>query len=265
MRLGIPVSNMYAEPNEESSVVSQALYGQSVQILNTHGQFSHIQTADEYYGWIHSSHLFPKKPKLKISAKTIHNISHVYTTPDVTKHKPLLSLPFGIELDVISEHDRWVEVQLVDNQTGWIQRGNLSFKQSPLSIPEMIQLSYQFIGLPYTWGGTSSFGFDCSGFIQMLFKEVGVTLPRDAHQQIHAPACTLIDSQTMLPGDLIFYGGKPDKIGHVSVSIGEGKMIHSSVLPVPLIAIYPLDEPTLLTRYPYSTVRRVSASLYENG
>ncbi|MCH9717001.1 MAG: C40 family peptidase, partial [Gammaproteobacteria bacterium] len=48
---------------------------------------------------------------------------------------------------------------------------------------EMIFLSQKFLGCPYTWGGRSSFGFDCSGFVQMLYKEMGICLPRDSGPQ----------------------------------------------------------------------------------
>jgi hypothetical protein len=54
-------------------------------------------------------------------------------------------------------------------------------------LEETLAFSKNFIGLPYTWGGTSSYGVDCSGFVQMLFKEMGVLLPRNSRDQAKSP------------------------------------------------------------------------------
>jgi len=67
------------------------------------------------------------------------------------------------------------------------RRGDVSLAPSGTprvwTIPELIALSQRFLGLPYTWGGTSSFGYDCSGFTQMLCRRGGVLIPRDADVQ----------------------------------------------------------------------------------
>lgn len=264
MQIQVPVANMYDKADENSAVVSQAIYGQLVNVLNQQDHFCHIQTLDGYQGWIAASHLYlVKKQKggLRLKVRTVHNLSHVYSSPHVTKQKPLISLPFSVELDVIQElpeeKGRWIEVELVNGSRGWIQRGNVTFTSDNLNFPQMLQLSHQFVGLPYTWGGTSSFGFDCSGFVQMLFKEMGIFLPRDAHQQVASPLCCVVEQDLLSPGDLIFYGSSPDKIKHVSVFLGDDRIIQASVLPIPIVQVSAVDEPSLKERYAYSTVRRM--------
>jgi gamma-D-glutamyl-L-lysine dipeptidyl-peptidase len=262
MLIKVPVSNMYLCPDETASVVSQAIYGHDVEVIGSHEGYSNIQTADGYQGWMDSFHLCRmKKDNKDLQVRTVHNMSHVYQTPHVTKQKPVISLPYGVVLNVIQElpeeKGRWIEVELINGSTGWIQRGNVTFKKSKLNLIQMLQLSHQFVGLPYTWGGTSSFGYDCSGFIQMLFNEMGLLLPRDAHQQMASPFCTVVDENEMRPGDLIFYGLHAEKIQHVSLYLGDDKIIQASVLPVPLVQVSPIDEPTLKERYSYSTFRRV--------
>ncbi|GGS53761.1 C40 family peptidase [Actinokineospora fastidiosa] len=84
-------------------------------------------------------------------------------------------------------------------------------------------------GLPYVWGGNGPdgghAGFDCSGLTTAAYASAGVSLPRTAQTQFNAgprvPA-----GQPLLPGDLVFYG-TPDKIHHVGLYLGDGKMINA--------------------------------------
>lgn len=85
----------------------------------------------------------------------------------------------------------------------------------------------QFIGNPYVWGGTSlTDGADCSGFTQSVFAAFGIYLPRTAEEQAYGGG-TPVDLGSLQPGDLIFYsdGGY---IGHVSIYIGNGQVVHAS-------------------------------------
>lgn len=256
MLVQVPVSNMYEEADNCSQVISQVIYGHLVYILDKENNYSLIQSNDGYRGWIDSDHLIVSKTSQN-NIRTIHNFCHVYSTPNISKQKPLISLPFGVSLEVLQylpeANGRWIEIALLNGQKGYIQKGDVSFKNKLLSLEEMFALGYQFLGLPYTWGGLSSFGLDCSGLIQMLHKERGVFLPRDTYQQIEC--CVPIDE--LVPGDLIFYGQSPSKIQHVSLYLGNNQIIHASVLPKPVVQITPTDEPTLKERYPFSTLRRI--------
>jgi cell wall-associated NlpC family hydrolase len=80
----------------------------------------------------------------------------------------------------------------------------------------------KYLGVPYRWGGTSPVtGFDCSGFTQHVFADLGVSIPRTAAEQsqIGTPVSSLAQAQ---PGDLVFYGSPAY---HVGIYIGSGKMI----------------------------------------
>ncbi|MDO5699366.1 MAG: C40 family peptidase [Dermatophilus congolensis] len=72
-------------------------------------------------------------------------------------------------------------------------------------------------GIPYVWGGTSTKGFDCSGFTQHVYGKAGITLPRTAAQQQRATK-KVSDPK---PGDLVFFGSPAY---HVGVYAGEGRM-----------------------------------------
>ncbi len=91
---------------------------------------------------------------------------------------------------------------------------------------QIVAYALQFVGNPYVWGGTSlTDGADCSGFTQSVFAAFGIYIPRTAAEQ--AAAGTPVDLGSLQPGDLIFYsdGGT---IGHVSIYIGNGQVVHAS-------------------------------------
>jgi cell wall-associated NlpC family hydrolase len=50
----------------------------------------------------------------------------------------------------------------------------------------LVKQAIKFVGTPYVWGGTSPSGFDCSGFVQYVYKQIGVNLPRVSFQQAQA-------------------------------------------------------------------------------
>ena len=81
----------------------------------------------------------------------------------------------------------------------------------------------RFNGVQYQWGGISTFGCDCSGFVQTIFKSVGVKLPRDSHQQFNEGQ--KIDRDGVVKGDLLFFA-ENDQINHVAISLGESRLIH---------------------------------------
>ena len=92
---------------------------------------------------------------------------------------------------------------------------------------QIVAYALQFVGNPYVWGGTSlTDGADCSGFTQSVFAAFGIYLPRTAEEQAYGGG-TPVDLGSLQPGDLIFYsdGGY---IGHVSIYIGNGQVVHAS-------------------------------------
>lgn len=89
---------------------------------------------------------------------------------------------------------------------------------------ELTSSALRFLGVPYVFGGTSTAGFDCSGFVQHVFAMMGIGLPRtaDAQYDVGKPAVG-----GPRPGDLVFfdtYGG----VSHVGIYLGGGKFVHAS-------------------------------------
>lgn len=91
---------------------------------------------------------------------------------------------------------------------------------------EIADFALQFVGNPYVWGGTSlTSGADCSGFVQSVYRNFGISLPRVAADQ--AQAGTRVSLEQLQTGDLVFYadGGA---IYHVVLYLGNGQVVHAS-------------------------------------
>ena len=251
--VAVPVVDMYRNPSTDSDVVSQAIYGTDVLSLKKQADWYDIRTADGYTGWVQASRLKslgvagPYAPE----GKAVHVTglsANIYDQPNIKHHAPLLRLPWEAQLETMTasaaSSDRWVQVRLVDGQDAWVQRGDVSSTFTPLSIAESIQLARRFLGITYTWGGVSSFGFDCSGFTQMLVRQRGTEMPRDASLQAAWSGVVPVRRDDLQPGDLLFFGSSAEKITHTGMYIGNGQFIHDTTHDHPGVQISNLnDEP----------------------
>jgi len=252
----VPVANMYSTPTDKSEVVSQAIYASNVLLLTARGEWSKIQTEDHYKGWTPSRYLRLVQSGVgyATAGQTVRVDSlfaNVYNEPDVTRHKPVITIPFESHLEVIAEGKGrdagWLQVRLPDKRSAWIQSNDVASDLKPLTIPDSIELAKRFLGLPYLWGGRSSYGFDCSGFTQMLLRARGVNMPRDADQQAAWKGVTPVERKDLQPGDLLFFGSAPAKITHTGMYIGDGQFIQAATNGHPVVQIARLDDPPWTT------------------
>jgi SH3-like domain-containing protein len=164
----VPVVDMYSAPNPDADVVSQAIYGSNTRMIEENQGWVKVQTADQYTGWLSLDsvkRLHDTEAPYASSGRTVQVESlsaNLYREPDVTSHRPLLTVPFETKLELVSEgkgeNERWLQVRLVDQRVAWIQAGDTNTAPRSLTIEESIALGRRFLGVTYTWGGRSSFG-----------------------------------------------------------------------------------------------------------
>ena len=108
--------------------------------------------------------------------------------------------------------------------TGDVPQSNASSSDSLRQ--SVVNYALQFVGNPYVYGGTSlTNGTDCSGFTQSVLANFGISISRTAASQ--SGGGTAVDMSNLQPGDLLFYDNGSG-IGHVSMYIGNGQVVHAS-------------------------------------
>jgi cell wall-associated NlpC family hydrolase len=136
---------------------------------------------------------------------------------------------------VLERRGRWVKVAVVDQPSpksrygypGWMVASQLARSAGPLPLVPHAEdptlVARRFLGVRYLWGGTSPYGFDCSGLTWYAYRESGVEVPRDADAQFAAGKRVSLAGAR--PGDLLFYGVR--HVHHVAMYLGHGTMIES--------------------------------------
>ena len=97
---------------------------------------------------------------------------------------------------------------------------------STATVRRLISSSFQYVGVPYWFGGTTPRGFDCSGFTRYVFSQVGINLPRmaDGQYAVGKPVAT----ERLRPGDLVFFETYEPGPSHVGIYIGNSQFISAT-------------------------------------
>lgn len=245
------VANLYREPSDAVELVTQAILGTDLSIHEGQDGWFHVQTPDQYTGWIQASQFRNYAPGERpyASASQVVEINSLlaflYYMPRASTRAPALQVSIGTRLEVVTEGDGWYQVVLPDDSERWVQKGDLvdhtaAGHRSRGNIDAVIATARRFLGLPYLWGGTTPLGIDCSGFVQLVYHLHGVQLLRDSRIQFTQPDLEVVERQDLQAGDLVFFG--QEQITHVGLCIGGGFFIHSTTHRQPIVQISPLDE-----------------------
>jgi cell wall-associated NlpC family hydrolase len=118
---------------------------------------------------------------------------------------------------------------------------------SPVTGASVVADAEQYLGVPYQWGGTSpTTGFDCSGLVQHVYGDLGISLPRTSQEQstVGTPVDSIADAR---PGDLVFFEPGSSGPGHVGIYIGNGQMIDAPHTGTD-VRIQPGGQPSAIRR-----------------
>ena len=264
------IENLYVRPDETGPVDSQAILGDRVEVLEQTAGFARARTADGSTAWIPERSIrrgdVPPAAGATV-ARVTSNFAHVYSSPSFTRARPLLTALVGAKTIFLEGEEKdgfeWVRVALPDGRIGFIAKPDvalLPFEETPpLRSPDAwIAFGKRFLGAPYTWGGTTPAGFDCSGLIQRIFSEHGVTLRRNSYEQaFQDPRLVPVAAETLRPGDLLFFGTE-NRIDHEAMWLGDGTVLQATRHNVPGVQITPFDSPFLKPVFRYA--RRLKSS-----
>lgn len=168
---------------------------------------------------------FPKdKPISLVNGKTVN----IGSSPWKYNDKIYVPLPFleeSFNLKINWAPDYLKTIPLV-NRDGKIkaEEKNKSTAQSLASL--VIDFGKCYIGIPYVRGGTTpEDGFDCSGYICFIFKEINISLPRTSQEMYNKVGKEVHD---LCPGDLVFFSSNKKSITHVGLYIGNNQYLNAS-------------------------------------
>jgi gamma-D-glutamyl-L-lysine dipeptidyl-peptidase len=210
------------EPSHQSEMVSQILFGEHFEVLeSSQGWHKVIIAYDQYPGWIHASQAQPidltefqklNREQTCVSFDLVQIMLHEET---------LFSIVLGSSMPHFKDHTCRL------GNTAYRFEGNVKCPEKLQSTRVIVENAYMYLHSPYLWGGRTPFGIDCSGFTQMVFKLAGIRLKRDAWQQAEQGSLiNLVDEARQ--GDLAFFDNEEGRITHVGIILPNGKIIHAS-------------------------------------
>jgi gamma-D-glutamyl-L-lysine dipeptidyl-peptidase len=223
----ISIIPVRAQPSERSEMVTQILFGELVEVLNTnkklqslHPGWSHVRCDwDGYLGWVTTKQL----QFLQLQKPDFQNIAFNYEIMQAAMNSDY-SIPITIGATLpdydglsfeIGEKKFTFSGQVIDAQN---TKANADL---------LLKIARRFLYAPYLWGGRSPFGIDCSGLVQVCYKMLGIALPRDAYQQAEIGE-TIDFIEYTQQGDLAYFVNDSNKITHVGIIIANNQIIHAS-------------------------------------
>ena len=245
--LGIVVVDNYLnvreKPSLEGRIIGKMLNYSACNILDTLNGWYYIESG-EVTGYISADYVVTGDEAVKLAMEDAKLRAAVNTEALNVRKGPsidsevLTQITTNERYEVLEVLDGWVKIALGSYEVAYVAAEYVevgyslveAIKFEPVSEATLfrqnvVNYALQFLGNPYVWGGTSlTRGADCSGFVQSVLANFGVWVPRVSRQQ--AGAGVAVNSQTLKPGDLVFYG-TGGVVNHVAMYIGNGQIVHA--------------------------------------
>ena len=208
------------KPKHRSEMTNQLLFGEAVRVLKSKGPLwvKIASMHDGYEGWTTNT-LLHEVNELQANIAVDYLTSAMFNTIDIGNKK--MHLPFGASLPAFTEGNGKIDGLNYSFNGHYVNRN--AGKPGSYKIQ---QLTSSWLNAPYLWGGRTIFGVDCSGFVQVNYRMMGIDLPRDAWQQAKQ-GIKIKKLKDALCGDLAFFNDK-EEIVHVGILLSNEQIIHSS-------------------------------------
>lgn len=207
------------EDAHRSEMTSQLLFGETMEVLEQKEEWFRIRSLhDQYEGWL--THHLVEIIDENVAKQSIRFVTTGLINP-LTLSDELINLPMGSSLTGYDEETRL----LWDGQHKYY--GTFRNTSQPFDMDLLWRTAQAWINAPYLWGGRTFLGVDCSGFVQVTFKVMGIPLLRDAYLQAEqgSPVESLADART---GDVAFFHNDKGRIIHVGILLNNEQIIHAS-------------------------------------
>ena len=243
--VNLSVANIRSTPSHPAELATQSLLGTPLKIYKKRRGWYLVQTPDKYISWVDNAGIEQvNKSKLDEwinSEKTIILADYTFAYKNPSEDSERVSdLVAGDILKNLGEERNYCKVEFPDGRTGYVKKDECKSMDEWIAglnpdEDSIVNTAKRYMGLPYLWGGTSTKGYDCSGFTKTVYYLNGIILQRDASQQTLYGE--LVDTENgfenLRPGDLLFFGrkaeeGKKERVTHVGIYIGDNDFIHSA-------------------------------------
>ncbi|WP_051928949.1 NlpC/P60 family protein [Thermopetrobacter sp. TC1] len=235
--VAVPIMPVHAAPARDAEQVTQGLLGEPVQVVDeADADFVRLRLlTDGYEGYGRKAHIAPARGDP--THKVIVPATLLFPKPDL-KSVPARPIYAGSRLVVRGHEQRYLEVLLPDETSGWVVREHVA----PVNddVPDAAAFALRLLHAPYLWGGRSVRGIDCSGLVQLALALAGhAGVPRDSGDQMRQVGkplpLDLLQEGGLQKGDLVFWKG------HVGMMLDAETLIHANAHHM-MVATEPIRE-----------------------